>query len=213
MLRKIGVAIALQILLSAAAWACDGQVGKVVFDDTFADDSGGWELTPPQATIKPPDFVLALDSKYINMSSQNITFRATEGDFCLEAVLPPSIAPDNAIYVGLEFWGKDYQNYMLIQLSSTGKLSLYRKASGNWSTVYEVENAPGFKADPDAVNAIRVAVKDGRITSFLNGSQIKVTRAQTPEGELRFGLYGQYDKVVDSIPVLRVKSYKVTTGQ
>jgi hypothetical protein len=63
------------------------------------------------------------------------------------------------------------------------------------------------------VNAIRVTVKGGKITVFLNGEQIKIVRAQEPNGDLLFGLSGQYEKAVDSIPVVRVKSYKVTTGQ
>ncbi len=57
--------IVLQVLLCGSAIACEGQVGKVIYEDTFADDTGGWDFTPPAATVKPPDFVFewALNSQ------------------------------------------------------------------------------------------------------------------------------------------------------
>ena len=212
MFRTLSVAVLFQLTMSAA-WACDGQLGKVIFEDTFSDDSGGWEQTQPQAVITPPDFLFSLDAKFVNMSSQNLTFHATEGDFCAEGVLPRSLAPDNTLYFGVEFWAKDYANFMLAQVNSAGRVSLYRKASGNWSQVFGVDSAPSFKADPDAVNALRVTAKDGKITVFLNGAQLKAVRAQVPDGDLRFGVFGQYDKIVDQMPAIKIKSFKVTAGQ
>jgi hypothetical protein len=31
-------------LVSLAHAACDGQAGNTVFEDNFADDSGGWDI-------------------------------------------------------------------------------------------------------------------------------------------------------------------------
>ena len=39
-------------LLSTTAMACPGQTGKVIFEDTFTDDSGGWQLGAPDTEIK-----------------------------------------------------------------------------------------------------------------------------------------------------------------
>jgi hypothetical protein len=41
MLRMIGAAVILHVALCAQAWACEGQTGKVIFEDSFDDDSGG----------------------------------------------------------------------------------------------------------------------------------------------------------------------------
>lgn len=212
MLRVIAAIAALEALMLGPAWSCDGQPGKVIFEDTFPDDSGGWEFTPPLATVKPPAFVFALDASHINVASQNLTFHATEADFCLETMLPKAPAADNNPYVGIEFWATDYNNLMLLELSGDGTVALFSK-SGNWQTLFSVEKAPGFKSEPGAVNALRVNTIGGKITAYLNGTQVKVIRAQIPNGPRRFGIYTQYDKMQANNPPIKVTSYKVTAGQ
>ena len=39
------LAMIAQVLACGGALACDGQVGKVIYEDTFTDDSGGWDMT------------------------------------------------------------------------------------------------------------------------------------------------------------------------
>ena len=173
MLRGIGIVAVMHFLALTSAYACDGQPGKVIFEDKFADDTGGWQFTPPQATVKPPAFVFAIDAKYTNMSSQNLTFHATAGDFCLEAALPKAVAADDIPAVGIEFWATDYTNYMLLQLSANGEVALYNKTAGKWQPIFTVPNAPGFKSEPEAINALRVNAVGGKITSYLNGKQIR----------------------------------------
>lgn len=214
MIRAVGFAIAmLQAFLCTAAVACDGQVGKVIFEDTFTDDSGGWDFTPPVATVKPPDFIFALNSKNSTISSLNLTFRANDADYCVEATLPKSFAPDNKYGFGLLFWAVDYSNYWMAMLSSDGSFSLYSRTNGNWQTIATIPNAPGLKAEPDAVNALRVTTIGGKISVYLNGQLVKAIRAQIPEGSLRFGMYSQIDKGVDGAAPIPVKSFKVTSGQ
>ena len=47
----------------------------------------------------------------------------------------------------------------------------------------------------------------------MNGQPVKMVRAQIPEGDLRFGVYGQVDKGTDGAPPIVVSNYKVTSGQ
>jgi hypothetical protein len=47
----------------------------------------------------------------------------------------------------------------------------------------------------------------------VNGSKVKVVRAQIPTGQMRFGMYAQWDKSAASLPVIKVTDYKVTTGK
>jgi len=212
MFRAIGIICVLQFLAITSAYACDGQPGKVIFEDKFADDSGGWDFTPPDDAVKPPVFVFALSDKYTNMSSQNLTFHATDGDFCVEAALPKAVAADDIPYVGIEFWATDYANYMLLQLSAKGDLALYSKVASKWQQIFSVQNAPGFKADPGASNALRVNTVGGKITAYLNGKLVKAVRAQVPSGDLKFGVYAQWDKKA-AHPPINVTSFKVTSGQ
>jgi hypothetical protein len=206
------LAIVLQAFACSGALACEGQVGKVIYEDTFADDSGGWDPVAGIA-IKPPNFVYSLDAQNSGVTSQVLTFHATEGDFCAEVALPKSIAPDNKLGFGVVFWAVDYGNYWLALLYSDGSVGLFSRTNNVWQTVVTIPNAPGFKADADAVNALRVTTTGGKISIFLNGQPVKAIRAQIPDGALRFGTHGEVGKVVDKIPLILVKSFKVTSGQ
>jgi hypothetical protein len=213
-LKTLGTAVVLQFAMCVHASACDGQVGKVIFEDTFTDDSGGWDLLAPEVIVKPPELLITLDKKYAGLDTQNLTFNAVNGDYCVEFVLPKAVAPDNNIYLGLEFWGTDYKNFMVFWLGSNGNVGLSKNSAGNSSTIFKVIGAPQFKADPTAVNSLRVVAIDGKLMLSLNGSLIKVIRAQVPEGNLRFGFQGILDNAIDApAPPILLKSYKVTTGQ
>jgi hypothetical protein len=214
MLRAIVyTAIGLYASISNVAIACDGQIGKVIYEDTFTDDSGGWDFTTNVTAVKPPNFVFTLDSKYSSISTQVLTFHVTDGDFCGEVILPKSIAPDNKYNFGIQFWAVDYANFWMVMLSSDGTLTLFSRANNVWQTISSVNNAPAFKSEPDAVNVLRVTTIGGKISVYLNGQLEKAIRSQSQEGSLRFGMYAQIDKGVDGATPILVKSYKVTSGQ
>jgi hypothetical protein len=60
---------------------------------------------------------------------------------------------------------------------------------------------------------LRVTTLGGRIAISLNGQPVKMVRAQSPESDFRFGVYGQLDKPADSAPPIVVSICKVTNGQ
>jgi hypothetical protein len=216
MLRTLAVVAALQFLALTPTWACDGQVGTSIFQDTFADDSGGWDASPPIAMVKPPVFVF--DLSHLSQGSiayavQNQTFNATDGDYCMDVILPPAIAPDNQLWAGIEFWATDYDNNMAAHVSSNGDIALQKKTAGNYATIFTVPNATGFKAGPNAVNSLRVTALAGKIAVYLNGAKIKLVRAQEPaNGNLKFGMRAQVDKFVANVPPVQIKSFTVTSG-
>ena len=45
-MRILAAAAAAAFAMAGIAAACEGQEGSVIFEDNFADDSGGWELSP-----------------------------------------------------------------------------------------------------------------------------------------------------------------------
>jgi hypothetical protein len=197
-------------LAPAAGLACSGQVGDTIYEDTFQDDSGGWELTPPVAVIKPPNFLISLNANSLIVNSQVLTFRAKEADYCLEGTLPKALAPDNNFYLGLEFWATDYRNYWLAQLQSDGGVSLWTMSNGAWTNIFRAPPSPGFKQE--APNSLRVTTIGGKIAVFLNDQPVKTVRAQIPQSDLRFGIYGSLDKPTDGVSPITVTSYKVTSG-
>jgi hypothetical protein len=103
---------------------------------------------------------------------------------------------------------------MMAELSSQGTVFVSKKAAGKWSTVSTVNNAPGFQSK--AVNSLRVTALAGVITVYLNGTQVKVIRAQEPtSSSLRFGMLVEMDKQVASgnASPVQIKSYSVTAGK
>ena len=212
MLRVISVVFVLQFLALTSAFACEGQTGKVIFEDKFEDDTGGWQFSPPIATVKPPAFEFAMTTKRSNIASQNLTFHATLADFCLEATLPKAVAENNVPSIGIEFWATDYANLMLLQLSGNKVLQLFSKTKNKYQQIFRIADVPGYKAEPDAVNALRINTIGGKLTVYVNGKQVKVIRAQIPTGKTRFGIYSQWAKPAPEFPVIKVTSYKVTTG-
>jgi hypothetical protein len=216
MLRTLSAVAALQFLALTSAWACSGQVGAVIFQDSFTDDSGGWDQGPPQSVIKPPAFVFTLDAQNGGTAAQNLTFNATDGDYCMDVALPPPIAADNQFYAGIEFWAADYNDVMNAEVSSAGNISVSRKVAGKWTVISTVNNVPAFKSGANAVNSLRITALAGVITVYLNGTQVKLLRAQEPaNSSLRFGIIVEMDKTVASgtAPPVLVKSYSVTAGK
>ena len=213
MLRTFGVVVALQFIAWTSGWACTGQVGTVIFQDKFTDDSGGWDEYPPQSAVVPPAFVFTLDANNASATSQNLTFNATDGDYCMDFILPPAIAADNQMYVAMVFWAADYNNNMQVLVASNSSVTLGKLTSGTWTAISTVQNAPAFNSKANAVNSLRVTALASTITVYLNGTQIKTVRAQEPTNPSRFGIYVQDDTAVANAPPVKITGYTVTTGK
>jgi hypothetical protein len=212
------VSLACLCLLEATATACPGQVGKVIFEDTFEDDSGGWQIGAPDSEVKNHVLLArpnarGLSEKYPVLDVFNLTFSASEGDFCTEFVLPKEPAPDNSVSAAIVFWKSDEKNYFMWLVSSAKRVILARYVDGRSSVIARVDENVPVKLDPGAVNTARVVVKDEKLTLFLNGTQMKVVRAAQPAGAAGFGLQVESIKPSEANPVIQFKSYKVTAGQ
>jgi hypothetical protein len=213
MLRTFSVVVALQLVAWNSVWACTGQVGTAIFQDKFTDDSGGWDESPPLNVVVPPAFVFTLDANDTGVASQNLTFNATDGDYCMDFILPPAISANNQMYAGLEFWAADYNNNMQVFVASNGSVTLGKQTSGNWAVISSVPNAP-FNSTTNAVNSLRVTALAGTITVYLNGTQLKTVRAQEPTNpSLKFGIYVQNDTAVANVPPVKITGFSVTAGK
>lgn len=213
MLRLSLCAALVQLVLSAGAFACEGQKGKVIFEENFSDDSGGWDLNASNRVITPPDFHIVLNKDNSAFSVQNLTFNAIDGDYCAEMKFPKSVPAKVVAQIGIVFWAADYDNYMLFLVNSEGKAAAYRKSAGKWSTIFNLPNIAAIKTGPEASNDLQVIVKDGKIFSFVNGAMVKVFRAQTPTGAMRFGVFTGADPDVTDDLEFTVQVFRVTAGQ
>jgi len=213
MLKAASAAIALQILAWTPAWACTGQVGASIFQDTFADDSGGWNEDPPIDSVQPPAFVFAL-GQYNFVGSLNQTFNATDGDYCMDVVLPPPISANNVMGAGIMFWATDYANFWAAILGDDGSVLLFRQVGGVWSNaIFNVQNAAGFNSAASATNSLRVTALNGVITVYLNGNQLRSVKAQAQAPNLSFGILVEDQATAANVPPVNVTGYSVTAGK
>jgi hypothetical protein len=214
MLRKPFAAVSF-ILFASAAFACDGQTGKVIFEDKFTDDSGGWNFGDAYALVlKPPGATVTVKANDVawGMSNLNQTFTATQGDFCVEGTLPADAAKTNAS-IGVLFWGQDYGNNWDADARADGQVSLAKYVNQQWSMIFETKTNDVVRTGPTDVNSVRVVVKNGTITIIVNGQTVKTIRAQIPSDDLKFGFrVGNW--VSSTTPVsFGIVSYKVTAGE
>src|SRR5580704_6431368 len=162
MLRIPFAAATAVALCAPGAFACEGQTGKVIFEDKFTDDTGGWTLGAPDSEIKNGSLLLhanahGVDEKNTSSVAINVTFPAGDGDYCMEFVLPKQVAPDNDVGAGLHFWISDASRFSF--MIWTNKVTTLSKFSGGkWDQIF-YEKQAAIKLEPNAVNSLRVVAK------------------------------------------------------
>ena len=154
--------------------ACDGQTGKVIFEDQFSDEQGGWDFNEKYGLrLKAPgaEQTVAAAEGGTFTAQINETFNATQADYCVEAILPAN-AEKLAGGFGVLFLATDYNNYWVTRVLATGAVGLYKKVNNQWSTVWEVTNNGLPKTGASDLNSVRVVVKSGTITVLVNDSNV-----------------------------------------
>jgi hypothetical protein len=216
---KLGLAATLLLLAlmqtSAYAANCEGQKGRVIFEDDFTDDSGGWVADRGanwDASFGKSELTLHIQGPTVWWVFWNLTFTTSEGDFCVEAVVPKSVA-GIATRSGLIFWAKDVQNFYVLVIGPDGAVALWRKDAGNWGILLDWLK-PKIQPESGSVAALRAVVKANLITASVNGVEVKKLRAQRPDGNLKFGVYADTFKEIPAPGVtFQFKRYKVTAGE
>jgi hypothetical protein len=185
------------------ASACEGT--EVVFEDKFADDSGGWAINQ-DVEVKDGSFTFKLPPDAMQ-SDLNVTYTVNDADICSETVWPDG--GSTILGAGLLFWGEDNRNYLQFGILNNGKFWIARRQDGKWSTIVENVDSSAIKVKSGESNMLRVKASGGVATFFINGTKVRDLRGQAPKGGWRFGLSGDnFDKAKDARVVF--KSVKVT---
>jgi hypothetical protein len=209
---------------SAYAANCEGQKGRVIFEDHFTDDSGGWRYHPGPSwdtSFGKSGLTLRIQEPTTNWQFFNIIHAATEADFCAEAIMPKAAADGVVARIGLLFLANNNNDFYLLLIGSDTPtpsnqqrraIGLWRKDGANWGRLGDWSD-PKIKTEPGSIVALRVVVKANLITASVNGVEVKKLRVQLPEDNLKFGLYVETSKPVPAPGVtFQFKRYKVTAG-
>jgi 3-keto-disaccharide hydrolase len=206
-MARFGLGVAAALLCCAGffepASACEGT--EIVFEDKFADDSGGWAINH-DVEVKDGSFTFKLPPDAMQ-SDLNVTYTVNDADICSETVWPDG--GSTILGAGLLFWGEDNRNYLQFGILNNGKFWIARRQDGKWYTIVENVDSSAIKVKPGESNTLRVKSSGGVATFFINGTKVRDLRGQAPKGGWRFGLSGDnFDKAKDARVVFR--SVKVT---
>jgi hypothetical protein len=177
------------VILSGGANACDGD--DVIFEDNFANDSGGWAILS-SVEVKDGAFILKLRPDDIQ-TDLNVTYTVDDADICSDAVWPDGDA--RILGAGVLFWGEDNKNYYQFGVLNNGKFWIARKQDGKWATIVQNVESDAIHTAPGSANTLRVKVDGDTASFFINGTKVRDLRGQPPKGGWRFGLSGDnFDK-------------------
>ena len=187
------------LVLASAVWAamcgaalpCEG--AKVIFEDRFEDDTGGWS-DKTAAAIKDGSLVFSLPVDEMQ-SNLNVTFTVESADICADAVWPAN-GEQLILGAGLLFWGEDNRTYYQFGILNNGRFWIARKQDGAWmGTIAANIDSPAIKTSPGASNTLRVETQGDALAFYINGTKVRDLRGQAPSGRWRFGLSGDnFDK-------------------
>lgn len=187
-------ALAITGILAATgqAIACAGS--KVIFEDTFENNAGGWS-DKDTVEVKNGTFVFKLPADDMQ-SNLNVTFQVKDADICTEAVWPYGGGGNPMLGAGLLFWGENNRTYYQFGILNNGSFWIARKRDGVWlGTIAANIDSPAIKTAPGASNTLRVSAKGNTLTFYINGTKVREVRGQSPSAAWRFGVSGDnFDK-------------------
>ena len=185
--------------------------GKVIFEDTFADDAGGWLFDGIFLIFKAPGADVEVKQNSA-IAILNQTFNASGGDYCVEIAFPVDQAV-KGFSADLKLLNSDRANYFSASLYNDGTVAFYRHVASGFTTLWSVDQKANAKLGPGEFNSIEAIVKGNLISVVLNGKAVKAVRAQIPAGDLQFGF--QVGSGVDAKDpsAFALKSFKVTEAQ
>lgn len=204
-LATVGLAIAGVLAASGEAIACVGN--KVIFEDSFEDDAGGWSHKAG-TEMKDGAFVIKLPADDMQ-SNLNVTFSLKDADICTEAVWPTG-GEQAVLGAGLLFWGESNRTYYQFGILNNGRFWIARKQDGAWlGTIAANIDSPAIKKAPGSSNTLRVDAKGNALTFYINGTKVREVRGQAPSSAWRFGVSGDnFDKEKEAI--VQFTNMKVT---
>jgi len=189
------LAVGAMILCGAAgtASACQKHTAPV-FEDNFKNADPGWGQPDNVAAFTADGLVLTPPVSGSGWRS-NSNYSMARADWCV-TVISPSTLPDPADEdevgaVGVQFWGKDLQNFYTATITLDGNASIDRLNRGIWQVVVAPSPALSIKTTPGGRNEIEVETNGNTASFYVNGALMTKITAKPPANGGPPGIYGE----------------------
>lgn len=158
------------------AGACD--TGKVLLNEDFSQPNAAWGVKDRNFKIEDGSAIITPD-KGRGYPRFDSGFVFGDADICM-SMTPVKSKDLKESEAGLLFWTRDYDNFFLFELLTTGKYRISRMLNKDW-----VRDPIGWR-DSDAIlkgastNKLRLTIQDQILTLGVNGTTLAKLQAQAP---------------------------------
>jgi len=182
--------------------ACEGKT--VIYEDNFANDTGGWVLLPSMVDVEKSSLVINAAAK-TNQKTLNFVNPIPAGDICTDVVFGDN-HPETA--AGLLVWGQDFSNFFVLQIRHQGSVGIWRMQDNKWLPLIQDRADSSVKKGNAELNRLRIRATETSLSFFVNNAKIREVRGRPPQVAWYFGVYGAGEK--EPATVL-FKNFRVTT--
>jgi hypothetical protein len=191
--KLLAVGVMMLCGAAGAASACQKQANPVL-EDNFKNPDAGWGQ-PDNAAAFTPDGLVLTPPVSGSAWRSNASYSMAHADWCVTVINPATLPDppdeDEVGAVGVQFWGKDLQNFYTATITLDGNASIDRLNRGIWQVVVAPSPAPSIKTAPGARNEIEVETNGNSAAFYINGTLITKVTAKPPANGGPPGLYGE----------------------
>jgi hypothetical protein len=187
-MRGIRLGVAALLLLASGNVvfaACGG--GTILFEDRFETLQPTWG--PPSESFKAEDgkLVVAPDAaSYFWATNQASLY--DDIDMCVSMTTVAGVEPEE-VKAGVVFWYSDDNNFYVLEYSSNGQASVWRRQRGEWLEQIAWQEVEGAHDGDGAVNELRVVTKGSQATVYLNETEVGRFNGVAPNNGQRIGVF------------------------
>lgn len=189
LLKRFAKGVELRLKPTADS-ACGG--GKVLLSDDFREIDYKWGVEKDNPAVSVEDGKVKVKPR----EDRRFQFvygdaRFDDAEICVTAQFPRTVENAADVIGGVIFWAHDLANYYGFAISPTGNAGLVRQVNGKFVNLVAFRKAEGLNTQPGARNVLRVIVKGGSITSYVNGVRFDGVNAEQPAGGGSVGFFVQ----------------------
>jgi hypothetical protein len=164
------------------------------FADDFKNPDAGWGETTQTAYYENGNFILKPQpNRTRTVLYQALRYRNATA--CVNMKWPTNdVQGEEIASGGLAFWGQNYKNFYEASLFRDGTFDIYRLIEDEWVAVVKRTASTAIKKGPDAINQLKVAIVDNKVSLFINDTKVSEIFGQPPRAGGAVGLFAQSDK-------------------